>query len=163
MESYCSSCFLFMIITVGFIRHFNNGLNLCFYIQRQTSTFMVQEEEEDDDLTFTQPSTSQVQRGLEKLSATQVDQKVTTTQKSTRRVTEWIIQNVIIFNGLSVLQTAEVVQYFLVKDQKKIPIRRAGTIWYSMRKNTHWEQHIFFQSCSHCTACFYVETGIFLI
>lgn len=69
----------------GFIRHFNNGLNLCFYIQRQPSSFVVQEED-DDDPTFTQPSTSQVQRGMDKLSATQVDQKVTTTQKSTQKV-----------------------------------------------------------------------------
>ncbi|KAF7649930.1 hypothetical protein LDENG_00133880 [Lucifuga dentata] len=55
--------------------------------------------EEEDDVTFTQPSTSQVQRGLEKVTAAQVDQK-----------------------------TAEVVQYFLVKDQKKIPIRRADLV-----------------------------------
>ena len=33
-------------------------------------------QEEDDDLAFTQPSTSQVQRGLEKLTTAQVDQKV---------------------------------------------------------------------------------------
>lgn len=53
-------------------------------------------EEDDSDMTFTQPSTSQVQKGLEKFTNTQVDQK-----------------------------TAEVIQYILVKDQKKIPIRRA--------------------------------------
>ncbi|XP_022622516.1 non-structural maintenance of chromosomes element 3 homolog isoform X1 [Seriola dumerili] len=64
---------------------------------RQPGTLVAQEE--DDDPTFTQPSTSQVQRGLEKLTSAQVDQK-----------------------------TAEVVQYFLVKDQKKIPIRRADLV-----------------------------------
>ncbi|XP_068605636.1 necdin-like 2 isoform X2 [Brachionichthys hirsutus] len=53
-------------------------------------------QEEDDDLSFTMPSTSQVQRGLEKLTPIEVDRK-----------------------------TAEVVKYFLMKDQKKIPIRRA--------------------------------------
>lgn len=55
--------------------------------------------EEDDDMTFTQPSTSQVQRGLEKLTNSQVDQT-----------------------------TAEVIQYILVKDQKKIPVRRADLV-----------------------------------
>lgn len=61
-------------------------------------------EEEDGDLTFTQPSTSQVQRGLERLTPAQVDQK-----------------------------TAEVVQYFLVKDQKKIPVRRADLVKHVMK------------------------------
>lgn len=56
-------------------------------------------EEDDGDMAFTQPSTSQVQRGLEKLTSSQVDQK-----------------------------TAEVIQYILVKDQKKIPIRRADLV-----------------------------------
>ncbi|XP_027865861.1 necdin-like 2 isoform X3 [Xiphophorus couchianus] len=65
--------------------------------KRQSNSFMTQEE--DEDATFTQPSTSQVQRGLEKLTAAQVDQK-----------------------------TAEVVQYILVKDQKKIPVRRADLV-----------------------------------
>lgn len=55
--------------------------------------------EEDDDLTFTQPSTSQVQRGMEKLTSSQVDQK-----------------------------TGEVIKYILVKDQKKIPVRRADLL-----------------------------------
>uniref|UniRef100_A0A3Q2CK94 Necdin-like 2 n=1 Tax=Cyprinodon variegatus TaxID=28743 RepID=A0A3Q2CK94_CYPVA len=58
-----------------------------------------QSKEEDEDVTFTQPSSSQVQRGLEKLTPAQVDQK-----------------------------TAEVVQYILVKDQKKIPVRRAELV-----------------------------------
>ncbi|XP_014878402.1 necdin-like 2 [Poecilia latipinna] len=65
--------------------------------KRQSNSFMTQEE--DEDATFTQPSTSQVQRGLEKLTPAQVDQK-----------------------------TAEVVQYILVKDQKKIPVRRADLV-----------------------------------
>ncbi|XP_029361468.1 necdin-like 2 [Echeneis naucrates] len=62
-------------------------------------------QEEDDDLTFTQPSTSQVQRGLEKVTNAQVDQK-----------------------------TAEVVQYVLVKDQKKIPIRRADLVKHVVKE-----------------------------
>lgn len=62
-------------------------------------------EEDDDDITFTQPSTSQVQRGLEKLTPAQVDQK-----------------------------TAEVVQYILVKDQKKIPIRRADLVKHVVKE-----------------------------
>ncbi|XP_026189501.1 necdin-like 2 [Mastacembelus armatus] len=65
--------------------------------RRQHGTLVA--EEEDDDPTFTQPSSSQVQRGLERFTPAQVDQK-----------------------------TAEVVQYFLMKDQKKIPIRRAGLV-----------------------------------
>ncbi|TWW56070.1 Melanoma-associated antigen D2 11B6 [Takifugu flavidus] len=56
-------------------------------------------QEDDDDSLFTQPSTSQVQRGLEKLTPAQVERK-----------------------------TAEVVQFILVKDQKKFPIRRADLI-----------------------------------
>ncbi|XP_058498908.1 necdin-like 2 [Solea solea] len=55
--------------------------------------------QEDNDVTFTQPSTSQVQRALENFTSDQVDYK-----------------------------TAEVVQYFLVKQQKKIPVRRADLI-----------------------------------
>lgn len=68
----------------------------------QSST---QAREEDEDPTFTQPSTSQVQRGLEKLTPAQVDQK-----------------------------TAEVVQYFLVKDQKKIPVRRADLVKHVVKE-----------------------------
>nr|XP_019961440.1 PREDICTED: non-structural maintenance of chromosomes element 3 homolog isoform X2 [Paralichthys olivaceus] len=64
---------------------------------RQHTSFGTQEDDEDP--TFTQPSTSQVQRGLEKFTPAQVDQK-----------------------------TAEVVQYFLVKDQKKVPVRRADLV-----------------------------------
>lgn len=65
-------------------------------VNTRTST---QSKEDDEDTMFTLPSTSQVQRGLEKFTAAQVDQK-----------------------------TAEVVQYFLVKDQKKIPVRRADLV-----------------------------------
>ncbi|XP_011471295.1 non-structural maintenance of chromosomes element 3 homolog [Oryzias latipes] len=65
--------------------------------RRQPSSSGTQEDNEDS--TFTQPSTSQVQRGLEKLTPAQVDQK-----------------------------TSEVIQYFLVKDQKKVPVRRADLV-----------------------------------
>ncbi|XP_029012263.1 necdin-like 2 isoform X2 [Betta splendens] len=58
-----------------------------------------QSRDEDDDPTFTQPSTSQVQRGLERLSTAQVDQRA-----------------------------AEVVQYILMKDQKKVPVRRTDLV-----------------------------------
>lgn len=71
--------------------------------RRQTGTLVAQEE--DGDAMFTQPSTSQVQRGMEKLTPAQVDQK-----------------------------TAEVVQYFLVKDQKKIPIRRADLVKHVVKE-----------------------------
>lgn len=70
---------------------------------RQPSALVAQDQ--DDDINFTQPSTSQVQRGLEKLTSAQVDQK-----------------------------TAEVVQYFLVKDQKKIPIRRADLVKHVIKE-----------------------------
>uniref|UniRef100_A0A3P9LNA0 Necdin-like 2 n=1 Tax=Oryzias latipes TaxID=8090 RepID=A0A3P9LNA0_ORYLA len=65
--------------------------------RRQPSSSGTQEDNEDS--MFTQPSTSQVQRGLEKLTPAQVDQK-----------------------------TSEVIQYFLVKDQKKVPVRRADLV-----------------------------------
>lgn len=71
--------------------------------KRQSGTLVSQEE--DYDTTFTQPSTSQVQRGLEKLTPAQVDQK-----------------------------TAEVVQYFLVRDQKKIPVRRADLVKHVVKE-----------------------------
>ncbi|CAL8366851.1 unnamed protein product [Lota lota] len=56
-------------------------------------------EEDDDDSRLTQPSTSQVQKGTEKLTKAQIDEK-----------------------------TTELVQYFLVKDQKKLPVRRAEIV-----------------------------------
>ncbi|XP_054629107.1 necdin-like 2 isoform X2 [Dunckerocampus dactyliophorus] len=56
-------------------------------------------------MTFTQPSISQVQKSLEQLSPSQVDQK-----------------------------TAEVIQYILVKDQKKIPIRRGDLIKHVIKE-----------------------------
>ncbi|XP_047445879.1 necdin-like 2 [Mugil cephalus] len=71
--------------------------------RRQQSTLIAQEE--DDDAIFTQPSMSQVQRGLEKLTSAQVDQKA-----------------------------GEVVQYFLVKDQKKIPVRRADIVKHVLKE-----------------------------
>ncbi|XP_070767087.1 necdin-like 2 [Enoplosus armatus] len=71
--------------------------------RRQPGILVAQEEDEDP--TFTQPSTSQVHRGLEKLTPAQVDQK-----------------------------TAEVVQYFLVKDQKKIPVRRADLVKHVVKE-----------------------------
>ncbi|XP_061591371.1 necdin-like 2 [Cololabis saira] len=71
--------------------------------KRLSSSFTSQED--DDDVTFTQPRTSQVQRGLEKVTPGQVDQK-----------------------------TAEVVQYFLVKDQKKIPVRRADLVKHVLKE-----------------------------
>ncbi|TNN35654.1 Non-structural maintenance of chromosomes element 3 [Liparis tanakae] len=61
--------------------------------------------EENDDTAFTQPSSTQVQKGMEKLTPAQVDQK-----------------------------TAEVVQYFLVKDQKKIPVRRAELVKHVVKE-----------------------------
>lgn len=56
---------------------------------------MILTQEEDDDTTFTQPSTSQVQRGLEKVTPAQVDQKVT---RHTDTYTHAEIHSVI-FNG----------------------------------------------------------------
>ncbi|CAL1606922.1 unnamed protein product [Knipowitschia caucasica] len=55
--------------------------------------------EDDSEVPFTQPSSSQVQRGLARVSNAQVEQKA-----------------------------AEVVQYIMVKDQKKIPVRRADLV-----------------------------------
>ncbi|KAM4611098.1 necdin-like 2 isoform 1-T2 [Polymixia lowei] len=81
----------------------NSSQSRAASLPRRSETLMG--DEEDDDMTFTQPSTSQVQRGLEKLTTAQVDQK-----------------------------TAEVVQYFLVRDQKKIPIRRAGIVKHVVKE-----------------------------
>lgn len=62
-------------------------------------------EDEDEEVTFTQPSSSQVQKGLDRLTPAQVD-----------------------------LKMAEVVQFFLVKDQKKIPIRRADIVKHVLKE-----------------------------
>ncbi|XP_074537724.1 necdin-like 2 [Halichoeres trimaculatus] len=61
--------------------------------------------QDDEDVNSTQLSSTQVQRGLENLSREQVDQK-----------------------------TAEVVQYFLVRDQKKIPIRRTDIVKHVVKE-----------------------------
>ncbi|GAA6075307.1 necdin-like 2, partial [Tachysurus ichikawai] len=53
--------------------------------------------DEDDEGSLTQPSVSQVQKVRENFTSVQLDRKV-----------------------------AEVVQFILIKDQKKIPVRRAG-------------------------------------
>ncbi|KAM3871202.1 non-structural maintenance of chromosomes element 3 homolog [Diretmus argenteus] len=69
-------------------------------------------QDEDDDMTFSQPSTSQVQKRLEMLTPAQVAQK-----------------------------TAEVVQYFVIKEQKKVPVRRADIVKYVVKeyKNVYTE------------------------
>ncbi|XP_061686577.1 necdin-like 2 isoform X2 [Syngnathoides biaculeatus] len=60
---------------------------------------------EDEDATFTQPTSSQVERSLKKLLPGQIDQK-----------------------------TADVVEYILVKDQKKIPIRRGDLVKHVIKE-----------------------------
>lgn len=45
----------------------------------------------------------------------------------------------IFFLSLVCLQTAEVVQYFLVKDQKKMPVRRAGTDRAARERLNTWQ------------------------
>ncbi|XP_078100799.1 necdin-like 2 isoform X3 [Sander vitreus] len=72
--------------------------------QNKRQSMPLASQEEDDDLTFPQPSSSQVQRGLERFTPAQVDQK-----------------------------TAEVVQFFLVRDQKKIPVRRADLVKHVLK------------------------------
>ncbi|KAM3872145.1 non-structural maintenance of chromosomes element 3 homolog [Diretmus argenteus] len=62
-------------------------------------------QDEDDDMTFSQPTTSQLQKRLEMLTPAQVAQK-----------------------------TAEVVQYFVVKEQKKVPVRRADIVKYVVKE-----------------------------
>lgn len=78
--------------------------------------------QEDDEPPFTQPSTSQVQRGLEKVTTAQVDQKVVCCTQ---------VRSGFFFlphRRLCVPQVAELVQFILVKDHKKIPIRRLGEL-----------------------------------
>ncbi|KAF4077806.1 hypothetical protein AMELA_G00192310 [Ameiurus melas] len=61
--------------------------------------------DEDDEGSLTQPSVSQVQRARENFTPVQVDRKV-----------------------------AEVVQFILIKDQKKIPIRRADIVKHVIKE-----------------------------
>ncbi|XP_076874863.1 necdin-like 2 [Brachyhypopomus gauderio] len=62
-------------------------------------------DEDDADVTYTQPSTSQVQRARETFTPLQIDRKV-----------------------------AEVVQFILIKDQKKVPIRRADLVKHVIKE-----------------------------
>lgn len=62
--------------------------------------------EEEEDVAFTLPSSYQVLKGLENTSSAQLEQK-----------------------------TAEVVQYFLVKDQKKFPVRRADLVKHVLKEH----------------------------
>ncbi|XP_008316303.1 necdin-like 2 [Cynoglossus semilaevis] len=71
--------------------------------QRQHGVSALQEDE--DDIPFTQPSTSQVQKALENVTPAQLDHKA-----------------------------SEVVQYFLVKQQKKIPVRRADLVKHVVKE-----------------------------
>uniref|UniRef100_A0A3B3RVL0 Necdin-like 2 n=1 Tax=Paramormyrops kingsleyae TaxID=1676925 RepID=A0A3B3RVL0_9TELE len=63
-------------------------------------------EDDEEDLSFTLPSSSQVQRGMDRLTSAEVDRKV-----------------------------AEVVQFILIKDQKKVPIKRADIIKNVIKEN----------------------------
>ncbi|XP_053174458.1 LOW QUALITY PROTEIN: necdin-like 2 [Scomber japonicus] len=60
---------------------------------------------EDEELFLTLPSSSQVRRGMERVTPAEVDHKA-----------------------------AEVIQYFLMKDQKKMPIRRADLVKHVMKE-----------------------------
>ncbi|XP_051947690.1 necdin-like 2 isoform X1 [Xyrauchen texanus] len=71
--------------------------------QRQRSQLVLDEDEEDP--SFTQVTSSQVQRARENFTSLQIDRKV-----------------------------AEVVQFILIKDQKKIPIRRADVAKHVMKE-----------------------------
>ncbi|KAI7789776.1 necdin-like 2 [Triplophysa rosa] len=61
--------------------------------------------ENEDEMTFSQMTSSQVQRARENFASVQIDRKV-----------------------------AEVVQFILVKDQKKIPVRRADIVKHVMKE-----------------------------
>ncbi|XP_062871502.1 necdin-like 2 [Trichomycterus rosablanca] len=69
--------------------------------------------DEDDDGTFTQPSSSQVLRAKENFSNVQIERKV-----------------------------AEVVQFILIKDQKKIPIRRTDIAKHVIKEYRNLYQDI---------------------
>ncbi|XP_030624714.1 necdin-like 2 [Chanos chanos] len=66
---------------------------------------IVGDDEDDEDMSFTQPTSSQVQRARENFTTVQIDRK-----------------------------TAEVVQFILIKDQKKVPIRRADIVKHVMKE-----------------------------
>ncbi|MBN3300958.1 necdin-like 2 [Amia ocellicauda] len=65
----------------------------------QTQSQPPEADDDDEEVSLTQPSSSQLQRGLERLTPAQVDSKM-----------------------------AEVVQFILIKDQKKMPIKRAEIV-----------------------------------
>lgn len=66
---------------------------------------VVLDEDDDGDASFTQPTSSQVQKARENYTPVQVDRKV-----------------------------AEVVQFILIKDQKKIPIRRPDIVKHVIKE-----------------------------
>ncbi|XP_061076570.1 non-structural maintenance of chromosomes element 3 homolog [Conger conger] len=73
--------------------------------QKRASKGSQARDDSGEDYSFTQPTSSQVQRGLERLTSAQLDQKM-----------------------------AEVVQFILIKDQKKIPIKRADIVKHVMKE-----------------------------
>ncbi|KAG9335118.1 hypothetical protein JZ751_005681 [Albula glossodonta] len=73
--------------------------------QNRTVRSSLAQDDGPEDFSFTQPSSSQVQRGLERLTPAQVDRKM-----------------------------AEVVQFILIKDQKKVPIKRADIVRHVVKE-----------------------------
>uniref|UniRef100_A0A8B9K5H8 MAGE domain-containing protein n=1 Tax=Astyanax mexicanus TaxID=7994 RepID=A0A8B9K5H8_ASTMX len=71
----------------------------------QRSQQVVLDEDDDGDASYTQPTSSQVQKARENYTPVQVDRKV-----------------------------AEVVQFILIKDQKKIPIRRTDIVKHVIKE-----------------------------
>ncbi|XP_029975101.1 necdin-like 2 [Salarias fasciatus] len=86
--------------------------------------------EDEDDQTFTLPSSSQVLRGMESLAPGQLEQK-----------------------------TAEVVQYFLVKDQKKFAIRRADIVKHVLKE----QRNIYPEVMRRAAATFQQVFGLKLV
>lgn len=101
--------------------------------------------EEDYALTQTQ-TTSQVQQNLERFSGTQVDQKVggplwlMGACSSPRAAPSFFVTQLVF-----PLQVSELVQFLLIKDQKKIPIRRAGKRPARWSQSLGWGFHSPFQ------------------
>ncbi|KAJ8387454.1 hypothetical protein AAFF_G00156920 [Aldrovandia affinis] len=73
--------------------------------QGRNSRISQDQDDESEDRSFTQTSSSQVQRRMERLTVAQVDRKM-----------------------------AEVVQFILIKDQKKVPIKRAEIVKHVMKE-----------------------------
>ncbi|KAI1899901.1 hypothetical protein AGOR_G00066540 [Albula goreensis] len=89
--------------------------------QNRTVRSSLAQDDGPEDLSFTQPSSSQVQRGLERLTPAQVDRKGHKVKP-------------VVSGSLLIFRWQKLVQFILIKDQKKVPIKRADIVRHVVKE-----------------------------